>query len=299
MDIGMYENWSKVNGEAANNKNKAGVRDLLNDLFGEVVQENQMDALKREICDRFGIEVGQSDNSFECYIPDDVMERMNRDEVMKKKVYAALENYTGGRTGKLFRTLNPPIKKCILAFDKNANVTATLKPMIGAYTLETEGDILSEIYSRYNVILDIRNIGNCRQFLDTFDMHCTNYVAIWSGALEKMKRDEVFRRKIFRRIEEFCSVKQQEKIRKLQPPVKSAGMIVYPDGRCMYWLEGYPENFGDRKERVIITEEQPIPDWILEEHPWNGEIIENNFEAIMQIMVINSKHFDRKNRYIR
>lgn len=37
-------------------------------------------------------------------------------------------------------------------------------------------------------------------------------------------------------MEEFCSPEEQAKVNALYPPVKSAGMIVYPDGEILYRL---------------------------------------------------------------
>lgn len=33
--------------------------------------------------------------------------------------------------------------------------------------------------------------------------------------------------------------------------MKSAGMIVYPDGRTLYWIEGYPNEIGSEKSKKI------------------------------------------------
>ena len=57
--------------------------------------------------------------------------------------------------------------------------------------------------------------------------------------------------KVLNDIEEFCSPENQATIRTLQPPVKSAGRIVYPDGRTLYWIEGYPNEIGSEKSKKI------------------------------------------------
>ncbi len=63
------------------------------------------------------------------------------------------------------------------------------------------------------------------------------------------------KKKILSAIEEFCSIEEQAKVNALQPPVKSAGMIVYPNGDAIYWLEGYSTNLDEEKgEQRIITE---------------------------------------------
>ena len=65
----------------------------------------------------------------------------------------------------------------------------------------------------------------------------------------------MMKKKIMSAIEEFCSPEEQAKINALVPPVKSAGLIIYPDGRTLYWLEGYPNDLGDAKDKKTIISE--------------------------------------------
>lgn len=101
------------------------------------------------------------------------------------------------------------------------------------------GKMAEEIRRKYNVTLGIDNVKNYQQLLNTYDFRCTNYVQILPETLERMETDEKLKRKVLSQIDEFCSAEGQAEIKSLSPPVKSAGMIVYPDGDCLYWLEGY------------------------------------------------------------
>lgn len=64
-----------------------------------------------------------------------------------------------------------------------------------------------------------------------------NNVIIGGDTLNKMKNDSVFCEKILKVIDEVCSYSAQQEVRSLTPPVKSAGVIIYPDGSYLCWLE--------------------------------------------------------------
>ncbi len=124
----------------------------------------------------------------------------------------------------------------------------------------TGGDLAQEIRDTYDVTLNVGSIGNVTDFLNTHDIRCKNYVAISADTLSKMEENPALKKKVMSAIEEFCSPKAQAEINALAPPVKSAGMIVYPDGDTLYWLEGYPNDFGDMKEKKVIISEADIAD---------------------------------------
>ena len=118
----------------------------------------------------------------------------------------------------------------------------------------TGGELAREIRDNYDVTLNVGNVVNCDQFLETNDLRGTNHVIISPAALSKMENNPVLKEKVLNDIEEFCSPENQAAIRALQPPVKSAGMIVYPDGRTLYWIEGYPNEIGSEKSKKIVNE---------------------------------------------
>jgi len=100
----------------------------------------------------------------------------------------------------------------------------------------TGGELAREIRDNYDVTLNVGNVVNCDQFLETNDLRGTNHVIISSAALSKMENNSVLKEKVLNDIEEFCSPENQAAIRALQPPVKSAGMIGWklPAMRCSH-----------------------------------------------------------------
>lgn len=152
----------------------------------------------------------------------------------------------------------------------------------------TGGQLAREIRDNYNVILNISNVIDCNQFLDTNDLMGTNHVIISPAALSKMENNPVMKRKVLNDIEEFCSPENQGKIKALQPPVKSAGMIVYPDGRTLYWIEGYPNEIGGEKNKKIINENS-VNELLQTYNNSSNQITEWDLATFMQIMTTGYK----------
>lgn len=75
--------------------------------------------------------MGAANGYFECYIPSDVLYKMNTDTVLRQKVYDMLADYSSDKFKLTMRTLNPPVKKCTLVFDDNGEIVATLEPDVG------------------------------------------------------------------------------------------------------------------------------------------------------------------------
>ena len=149
----------------------------------------------------------------------------------------------------------------------------------------TGGDLAQEIRDTYDVTLNVGSIGNVTDFPNTHDIRCKNYVAISGETLSKMEDNLALKHKVTSAIEEFCSPKAQAEINALAPPVKSAGMIVYPDGDTLYWLEGYPNDFGDMKEKKVIISEADIADaQRIYGSAIDGNVMENSIETAMQIL---------------
>ena len=149
----------------------------------------------------------------------------------------------------------------------------------------TGGDLAQEIRDTYDVTLNVGSIGNVTDFLNTHDIRCKNFVAISADTLSKMEENPALKQKVMSAIREFCSPKTQAEIDALAPPVKSAGMIVYPDGDTLYWLEGYPNDFGDMKEKKVIISEADIADaQRIYGSAIDGNVMENNIETAMQIL---------------
>lgn len=149
----------------------------------------------------------------------------------------------------------------------------------------TGGDLAQEIRDTYDVTLNVGSIGNVTDFLNTHDIRCKNYVAVSADTLSKMEENPVLKKKVMSAIEEFCSPEAQAEINALAPPVKSAGMIVYPDGDTLYWLEGYPNDFGDMKENKVIASEVDMANaQRIYSSSIDGNVMENDIETAMQIL---------------
>lgn len=149
----------------------------------------------------------------------------------------------------------------------------------------TGGEIAQEIKNNYEVTLNVGSVGNVNTLLNTYDIRCKNLVCISQDTLAKMEDNPALKKKIISAIEEFCSPEEQKKINSLAPPVKSAGMIVYPNGDTLYWLEGYPNDFGDMKEKkVIISEADKADAQRIYSSSIDGNVMGNNIEIAMQIL---------------
>ena len=144
----------------------------------------------------------------------------------------------------------------------------------------TGGELAREIGNSYNVTLNVGSIVSCQQLLDEYDMRGTNHVIISPETLSKMESDPALKKSVLSKIEEFCSSESQKEIQALSPPVKSAGMIIYPDGSTLYWLEGYPNE---------IVNEMSISESFQKYSDTNYQATENNLESIMQIMATEYK----------
>ena len=105
-----------------------------------------------------------------------------------------------------------------------------------------------------------------------------------------MESDPALRKSVLSKIEEFCSSESQKEIQALSPPVKSAGMIIYPDGSTLYWLEGYPNEIGNEKDKKIVNEKS-ISESFQKYSDTDYQVTENNLESIMQIM---AAEYERK-----
>lgn len=147
----------------------------------------------------------------------------------------------------------------------------------------TGGDLAQEIRDTYDVTLNVGSIGNVTDFLNTHDIRCKNFVAISTDTLSKMEENPALKKKVMSAIEEFCSPKAQAEINALAPPVKSAGMIIYPDGSTLYWLEGYSNEIGNEKDKKIVNEKS-ISESFQKYSDTDYQVTDNNLESIMQIM---------------
>lgn len=101
-------------------------------------------------------------------------------------------------------------------------------------------ELVKEIESNYN--------SQITMSLDSFSANPVkglDNVIIGKETLEKMKNNSVFREKIMKVIDECCSSSAQQEIRSLSPPAKSAGVIIYPDGSYLCWIESIYSDSDD------------------------------------------------------
>ncbi len=140
---------------------------------------------------------------------------------------------------------------------------------------------------KYNVTLDVGSIGNCYDFLNNHDIRCTNYVRISPQTLQNMEKNPALKNKVLNAIKDFCSEEEQMKIKALQPPVKSAGMMIYPDGRTLYWLEGYPNEAGSKNHKKIITDDQSGNKLLQRYGDMNDDAMENSTQIFQPIQVLS------------
>lgn len=78
-----------------------------------------------------------------------------------------------------------------------------------------------------------------------------NNVIIGGNTLEKMNNNSAFREKIMSIIDDWCSDSAQRERQSLAPPVKSGGIIIYPDGSYLCWLESI---YSDRENENISSD---------------------------------------------
>lgn len=185
--------------------------------------------------------------------------------------------------------------KCGDEFEKplrqiNGNTDiAEMSKFQNLYNALTGGEMAEYIRENFNVTLDVGSIGNCYDFLNNHDIRCTNYVRISPQTLQDMEKKPALKNKVLNAIKEFCSDESQMEIKALQPPVKSAGMMIYPDGRILYWLEGYPNEAENKTDKKIITDKQPIKKWPQRYSDMKDDAIENSVQNMLPVMVSGYK----------
>ena len=91
MDIqalGMLSNITAIV-QKQNVNTISGDINVEKDFYG-TLREQQINCVKEDIYNKFHIDVGAANGYFECYIPSDVLYRMNTDTVLRQKVYDML-----------------------------------------------------------------------------------------------------------------------------------------------------------------------------------------------------------------
>lgn len=97
--------------------------------------------------------------------------------------------------------------------------------------------LYNEIEQKYNAKLCVNSFSSYMDFMNSTDANSLNNVLISKSTLEKMKNNPAFKEKICNIINENCSQSALNELRSLTPPVKSSGVIIYPDGTYLCWVE--------------------------------------------------------------
>lgn len=144
--------------------------------FSNILQNQMVNRMKQEIYNRFQIAVGGYSDTFSCYIPSDVLSRMNTDEALKEKVFHTLEKYSGEEFKESFMGTEPSVKKCTLVFDEEGDMIATLETAVEKQTQTLQNAYLlyqrflmqqmplmsyqTNLYSGYNSLYGYNGINN-------------------------------------------------------------------------------------------------------------------------------------------
>ena len=97
--------------------------------------------------------------------------------------------------------------------------------------------LFKEIEQKYNAKLSVDSFSSYIDFMNSTDVNSLNNVLISKSTLEKMGKNPAFKEKICKIINENCSQSSINELRSLTPPVKSSGVIIYPDGTYLCWVE--------------------------------------------------------------
>ena len=87
--------------------------------FYTMLQSQQANRMKQEIYKKFQVSVGDYSGNFKCYIPSEVLCKMNTDKELKEKVFNSLE--------KCSKEEFKNSMKCTVIFDEEGEMTATLE----------------------------------------------------------------------------------------------------------------------------------------------------------------------------
>lgn len=107
----------------------------IGETFSVQLKEASVENIKSEIYKKFGVNVNTTDHHEECFIPNEVLYRMNSDTALREKVFSVLADHRDAK--RALAGYDPPVKKYTLIFNKNGDVdTYILEPDME--TLEKE-----------------------------------------------------------------------------------------------------------------------------------------------------------------
>lgn len=180
-------------------------------------------------------------------------------------------NVTGIQNNSLLSNPNIKMKK-----DEKVDFNEVLNTVSGK-------NLASEIEKNYKVTLETGCGYNVTDIINN-NFGSKNIVCISQETLLKMENDPTLKQKILNSIEWFSSPKEQAKVDALQPPVKSAGMLVYPDGNILYWLEGYSYSIENDQKKQSVAVESNITNLIDQYARVDYEETENYYKQAMSVL---------------
>lgn len=181
-------------------------------------------------------------------------------------------NVTGIQNNSLLYNSNTKIKR-----DETVDFQTVLD-------ITTGKNLASAIEENYKVTLETGCGYNVSDIINNNNFSSKNIVCISQETLLKMEKNPSLKNKILNAIECFGSPEGQAKIDALQPPVKSAGMIVYPDGNVLYWLEGYSYSIEDDEKKQRVVTESDNDNLINQYAQGDSEETENYYKQTMSVI---------------
>lgn len=106
-------------------------------------------------------------------------------------------------------------------------------------------EIKKDTFSSMEEILETNHNAKIIDYYSSESLNCIdglNNVIICQDTLRHMENDVTFKNRILKIIDDCCSPSAIEEVRSLSPPVKSAGVIIYPDGNYLCWIESIYSN---------------------------------------------------------
>lgn len=136
--------------------------------------------------------------------------------------------------------------------------------------------------------------------IDTSELYASDHISglnnviIGGDTLEKMKNNKTFCKKILKVIDDVCSPSAIRDVKSLTPPVKSAGVIIYPDGSYLCWLESVDSDI-DNDNKEMNTNKYLKVNWGDLIENIRGNLNDNTTEQINNLgVILNSNYVKRK-----
>ena len=128
----------------------------IGETFSVQLKEASVENIKTEIYKKFGVNVNTTDHHEECFIPNEVLYRLNSDTALREKVFSVLADHRDAK--RALAGYDPPVKKYTLIFNKNGDVDT--------YILEPDMEMLEK---------DSAKSGKNRRLSDNLSWEASDY----------------------------------------------------------------------------------------------------------------------------